>query len=140
MRNLVEKQIQTSVPTLTFPRLLVVYASLVPVDDVIEFPRILAKLEFELPLFVDDQLSRGVEHASSLVFVRVIYLDLACSQVVSYALGIVIMFTESKLTVGDEANLAAGFGWDQANIAQVVPYCAGYGNTTHGLHLGKGIY
>ena len=46
-------------PTLTFPRVLVANADFVPVDDAGELPGILAKLEFELPLFVDNQLAAG---------------------------------------------------------------------------------
>src|SRR4029077_4040262 len=50
------------------------------------------------------------------------------------------MFTESEQTVRHEPNLAAGFRGDQANVTEVVANCAGDGNATHGLHLGKRIH
>ena len=62
-----------------------------------------------MSVFIDDQLSRGVEHARVLVLIGVVDLNLACGQVVSYALSVVKVFTESELAVCDEANLAAGF-------------------------------
>jgi hypothetical protein len=81
-------------------------SSLVPVDDIDKLPGIFVELEFDLPLFVNDQLSRGIQKANALVFVRVVDLDFASGQVVCSRLGIVIRLTESELAVGDEADFA----------------------------------
>jgi len=51
-----------------------------------------------------------------------------------------IHFTKSEEAIGDEANLATGWGGNQANVAAVVAKGAGDGNTADGSHLGKRIY
>jgi hypothetical protein len=50
------------------------------------------------------------------------------------------MLTESEQTVGDEANLAAGWRRDQANVTQVLAKCAGDGNAPDGFHPGERIH
>ncbi len=124
----------------TTQRLLLQLSSLVPIDDVDELPGIFVELEFELPLFVNDQLGGWVENTATLLVVSIINFDLAGGQIVGDALGLAIHFTESKQTVGDEANLATCRSRNQANETEVVAKRAGDGNAADGLHLGEGIY
>jgi hypothetical protein len=115
-------------------------SSLVPIDNIHELPRILVELELELPFFVYDQLGRGVEESTALVFVGIVNFDLTRRQVVCCGLRIVISFTESDHAVGDEANLSARWRWDEPDETEVVANRAGDRDTADGLHLRKGIY
>src|ERR1700730_11826056 len=114
--------------------LLLVGASTVPIEDVDQLPGILAELELELPLFVDDQLGSRVENAAALLLVRVVQVKFASGQIEGLALGVVVGFTESDPTVGSEPDLAAGWRGNQGNVVEVVANRAGYGNAANGLH------
>src|SRR5689334_10863615 len=127
-------------PRQMVPSPLLQSASFVPIDDVDELPGIFVELEFELPLFVDDQLCCGKENTSALILVGIVDVDFTCSQVVSGGLGVVIRFTESQRAVGDKANLAARWRRNQTDETKVVAGRASDGNTANGLHLSERIH
>ena len=115
------------------------YAGLVPIDYFGELPRVFVKLKFELALFVDDELSGGIEDSSAFVLVLIVEIEFAGSQVVSGGGSVGVGFTETKQTVGDETNFAAGVGRNQANVAQVIANCAGDGDAANGTHFTEGV-
>jgi len=115
------------------------HAGLVPVDYVGELPGIFVKLKFELALFVDDELSGGIEDSSAFVLVLIVEIEFAGRQVVSSGGSVGVDFTETKQAVGDEANFAAGVGGNQSNVAQVIANRAGDGDAADGTHFAEGV-
>ena len=115
-------------------------ARLVPVDNVLELPRILPEFEIKLTLLVNDQLSRREENASVLLLVGIVQVKLTRGQVVGRGLGIGIDFAESEYTVGDEANFAARWSRYETNETEVVAKCASDSNAANGLHLCERVH
>ena len=69
---------------------------MVPVDYVGELPGIFVKLKFELALFVDNELRGGIEDSSAFVFVLIVEIEFAGSQVVSGGGSVGVDFAETK--------------------------------------------
>jgi hypothetical protein len=96
-------------------------------------------LKFELAVFVDDELSGGIKDAGAFALVLIGEIEFAGGEVVGGGGSVGVDFAETKQTVGDEANLAAGVRGNQANVAEVVADGAGYSDASDGVHLGEGV-
>src|ERR1700720_3721954 len=110
-----------------------------PIDNVYELPSILIELKLQLPLFVDHELSCGIQHTCAFTLVRVVQVEFSGCQVEGTGLRVPINFTESEQAVGDEANLATSRSRYHLDETEVVAKCAGDRYTAHSFHLGERI-
>src|SRR5450755_4816112 len=112
-----------------------VFRRALPVDNVVQSPRILVQIKLQFSVLVDKELGGWIQHAGTLALVLVIDVDLASGKVKALRLRIRISFSERDLAVGDELDGAAGRGWNHADEAYVITQRAGNLDAAHRFHF-----
>src|SRR5580765_1250778 len=107
-------------PLNTWFRRLVDAGRAFPVENIDQLPGVLIEVNLQLTLLIDHELGGGIQDACALVFVLVVYVDFAGSQVEVLRLRIGPNFAEAKLAIGNKADLSPGRRWNQADETAVV--------------------
>ena len=89
-----------------------------PIDEIGEAPRVLAEVDLQLALIVENELCRGEKHARALRLVLIVELQLTAAEVKGLALGIRECLAKPDQTVGDEDDLAPRGSGLHADVAQ----------------------
>src|SRR3954463_13098501 len=81
--------------------------TLIPVDDIHQFPRILTQLPLQLAIVVNDELRCRIQHPGTLVLILIVNINLASSQVESLRLCILEGLPEGNPAIGNKTNPTA---------------------------------
>src|SRR5690348_3721892 len=107
-------------PLNTWLRRLVDAGRAFPVENIDQLPGVLIEVNLQLTLLIDHELGGGIQDACALVFVLVVQVDFAGSQVEGLRLGICQNLAEAKLPIGNKADFSSGRSLNQADETAVV--------------------
>ena len=91
-----------------------------PIEHVHKFPRVLSKIDLQLPLFVDHELCGGKQNTGAFVPVLIVYIDFASTQVKCLRWRVGPSLNKTNLPVSDEADFSPGRSRNQSDITHVI--------------------
>src|SRR5215831_6954659 len=120
---------------LSMRELLVQSRRSLPVDHIIELPRVLSQIPLQFSLLIHNKLGCRVQHTSTLTFVLIIDLHDASREIEGLRLRVKPGLTESDPTIRNKNDFSSGGRWNHLDVGAVRTERACYFHVAYRSHL-----